>query len=133
MGKKATLVFVTASVLFALDRVLKSFLGEFSDVCNAGISFGLFHTAGFWLSIAGILIFFGILFLCERHLARWEFFLGAGILFAGAVSNILDRIYFGCVRDMFHFFGWFVFNTSDILLSIGAGLMALGIFMNKEK
>jgi lipoprotein signal peptidase len=55
-----------------------------------------------------------------------------GVLFlAGGLSNVYERISFGCVMDYFSVFSWFpIFNLADIFLTIAV----LGfLWENREK
>jgi len=52
-------------------------------------------------------------------------FTAFAFLFAGGVSNLLDRILFGCVRD-FTLVSWFpAFNFADVFLTIGSILLLI--------
>lgn len=55
--------------------------------------------------------------------------LGGCFLLGGALSNLLDRIAFGCVPDYFQPFQWFpVFNIADIGVSVGVGILLIRLF-----
>ena len=45
------------------------------------------------------------------------------MIFGGAIGNIYDRIFFKAVPDFIDFhignFHWFIFNVSDIFISLG--------------
>ena len=49
------------------------------------------------------------------------------IIFGGAIGNLYDRIYFNAVPDFIDFhvgnFHWFIFNVSDIFITLGVLLM----------
>jgi lipoprotein signal peptidase len=56
-----------------------------------------------------------------------------GLILAGTLGNLYDRLIFGGVRDFLHFF-WFqfpVFNVADSCLVFGAGLLLLQAFLNR--
>lgn len=42
------------------------------------------------------------------------------LILSGGLSNIIDRIYFGCVIDFINLKIWPVFNLADIYITIGA-------------
>jgi lipoprotein signal peptidase len=70
----------------------------------------------------------------------WSFIgnldLDIGVLFiiSGAISNIIDRIYFGCVIDFIDLRFWPVFNLADIYITIGAIiLIKKQLTKNKEQ
>lgn len=60
---------------------------------------------------------------------------GQGLLLAGAVGNLIDRIQFEYVRDFLDFVPplpfigkWAVFNVADIFICVGVGLFLLAEF-----
>ncbi|MBI3829426.1 MAG: signal peptidase II [Planctomycetes bacterium] len=60
---------------------------------------------------------------------------GQGLLLAGAVGNMIDRIQFQYVRDFLDFVPplpvigkWAVFNVADIYICVGVGLFLLAEF-----
>lgn len=133
MRRKILFIFFISSLLFLLDRCIKQFSSEFSGACNQGVSFGLFIGWGLSLSLFGIFLFFILFSFLESTLQSWWFLFGTSIFLAGAASNILDRFYFGCIRDTFHFSHWFIFNVSDILLFFGALCLILALFFKKNR
>jgi lipoprotein signal peptidase len=53
-----------------------------------------------------------------------------GLILAGTLGNLYDRVVFGGVRDFlyFHWIEWPVFNVADCCLVCGAGLLLLQAF-----
>jgi lipoprotein signal peptidase len=53
-----------------------------------------------------------------------------GLILAGTLGNLYDRLVFGGVRDFlyFHWIEWPVFNLADCWLVLGAGLLLLQAF-----
>jgi lipoprotein signal peptidase len=54
-----------------------------------------------------------------------------GLILAGTLGNLYDRILFNGVRDFFHWdylYNWPVFNVADCCLVTGAGLLLLQAF-----
>lgn len=54
-----------------------------------------------------------------------------GLILAGTLGNLYDRLVFGGVRDFLHWHGgvnWPVFNIADCCLVLGAGLLLLQAF-----
>ncbi len=39
----------------------------------------------------------------------------------GGLLNVGERMAFGCVKDYLNFFGLFLFNLNDILVTLGLG------------
>ncbi len=65
-----------------------------------------------------ILIIF-IWFIRSKGLKKYSLI----VIFSGALGNFYDRIFYGAVPDFIDFhvgnFHWFIFNVSDIFITIG--------------
>jgi signal peptidase II len=96
-------------------------------VWNKGISYGLLTQdgdLGRWVLVAlGILgaILFAWWLRSTRGLLAG---LSLGLVIAGAISNVIDRLIHGAVADFFLFhigsFEWYVFNLADVWIVAGA-------------
>lgn len=96
-------------------------------VWNRGISYGLLTQdgdLGRWLLIAlgiGGAILFGWWLWATRAVLPA---LSLGLVIAGALSNVTDRLLYGAVADFFLFhvgsFEWYVFNLADVWIVAGA-------------
>ena len=42
-----------------------------------------------------------------------------GLMFAGAVGNLIDRVVFGHVVDFIDVLPWFIFNVADVAILVG--------------
>lgn len=80
--------------LIALDQVTKHL--AIDVVVNTGISLGLFSSSFLTVILIGILILIASRWGRELYLQSP---IATGIFFGGAVSNILDRLLYGGVRD----------------------------------
>ena len=96
-------------------------------VWNKGISYGLLTqdgNAGRWvlvaLGILGAILFAWWLRSTHGLLAG----IALGLVIAGAISNVIDRLVHGAVADFFLFhlggFEWYVFNLADVWIVAGA-------------
>ncbi len=56
---------------------------------------------------------------------------GILLILAGAVSNILDRLYFGCVIDFIKIPFWPLFNLADAFIVIGVIITVWSIYKHK--
>jgi signal peptidase II len=77
--------------------------------------------------LLGVLLGVGALLVMWRRHARrpsWQQVAFAMIL-AGAVGNLLDRIFRGYVVDFIHVQHWPVFNVADVCIFVGVALLAL--------
>ncbi len=102
---------------------------------NHGAVFGIGQGQR-WLFIAvsvGAIAFLTYLFIASRR-RQWFYQLLLGLLLAGVLGNMYDRIVYGYVRDMIHAlprwpnaFPW-IFNIADSMLCVGVGLMLIYSF-----
>jgi len=55
------------------------------------------------------------------------------LVISGAISNMIDRLFFGCVTDFIDLRIWPVFNFADIYITIGAMALLMEILNIKNK
>ena len=142
--------------IFFLDRVTKNYVMYISNnnfgseifsskylnilpIWNKGISFGLlsfdetklYHLLSIFISIIILLLI--IIAFKNQGLRRFLFL----IIIGGALGNLYDRIKFNGVLDFIDFhvgnFHWFIFNVSDIFITIGVIGMIFIEMTNKSK
>tara|TARA_B100000767_G_scaffold232985_1_gene225133 strand:+ start:265 stop:762 length:498 start_codon:yes stop_codon:yes gene_type:complete len=107
-----------------IDIFVTSFLNIYL-VWNKGIAFGLlnFEQSGIYNLITGIIamISLAILVMIVKTKDIRVYFLS--FIFAGAISNLFDRLYYSAVPDFIDLhvnnFHWFIFNVADIFISFG--------------
>jgi len=74
----------------------------------------------------------------QASLARdWSLCAALGLILAGTLGNLYDRIVFDGVRDFIHWhwfdkFDWPVFNIADCCLVVGAGLLLTQAFWHRS-
>lgn len=127
-------------ILIIIDQITKAVLSSrdffvgpihISLVKNFGLPFAI-ATAGpisFGIAVIVMLILVGYYHHAYKKLSRIEN-LGFQFIFAGAVSNILDRIFVGYVRDMIDLRLGFVFNFADAFIIVG---ILLVLFASSRK
>src|SRR4051812_26537278 len=109
-------------------------------VYNKGAAFRLRAQAGGWqtLLLAGLaLVAIGIVgTLIVRRPAERLFCAALALILGGALGNLIDRLRFGQVVDFldFHAAGWHwpAFNVADSAITVGAVLLILEGFVNRE-
>ncbi|MBM4446610.1 MAG: signal peptidase II [Chloroflexi bacterium] len=112
---------------------ITSFL-SLTHVRNTGSAFGLFANQAFLLTLVAIAGLMTIL-LFYRYLSRSSI-LGIsalGLVFGGAVGNLIDRLRFGYVTDfvdvrLWRDFHWPAFNVADSAITVGSIVLAIFIF-----
>lgn len=128
---------------FALEDKGRVSLTPYLDlvmVWNRGVSYGLLTQqgdAGRWLlvalGLAGALLFGWWMWHTRRVLSA----VALGLIVAGAISNVIDRLIYGAVADFFLFhyggFEWYVFNLADVWIVTGViGLMLVWLTERPE-
>ncbi len=99
--------------------------GEYAELANAlfaGVSI-----------VAAIAIFY---WSTRRTTARdWALCAALGLILAGTLGNLYDRIVFDGVRDFlyFHWIEWPVFNVADCCLVCGAFLLLAQAFLGRGR
>jgi signal peptidase II len=113
------------------DRIdLLPFLALF-HTRNYGIAFSLFADLGDTaLVIVTSAVILLVLWLAARSGAdQLAARLGFALIIAGALGNLIDRVWLGYVVDyvLFHTPAWSfaVFNLADVMITLGAGLVIL--------
>ena len=157
LNKKLIINLFTVIIIFSLDRISKFYVILQSEknlsydlfeskflninlVWNEGIAFGLlsfdkdylYNLLTILIIVLIIIIFFMI--LKSKGLKKYSLLMVLG----GALGNLYDRIYFNAVPDFIDFhignFHWFIFNVSDIFISLGILLLiSLELIKNKKE
>jgi signal peptidase II len=101
---------------------------------NTGIAFGLLDGRG-WLTIPlSVIVMGGIVVYLRRANPSPFVQVMLGLLFGGAAGNLLDRLRYGYVVDMFDLLVWPVFNVADIAITVAlVGLVLLQFVGSREE
>jgi signal peptidase II len=101
---------------------------EFTLKYNKGVAFGMLSGFGqnLWpiaVVITGVCVAANVKAVKEPLAVH----LGLSLVAAGAIGNLIDRVWLAQVTDMFHFraIDFPVFNWADCCISVGAGLLIL--------
>jgi signal peptidase II len=156
LSKNFYISFSIVTLIYFLDRLSKIYIIQLdknnlgSDIFNSaylnivliwneGIAFGLlsFNESYLYniisLVIAIIIIVLVIMSLKNQGFKRYSLLMIVG----GALGNLHDRIFFNAVPDFIDFhignFHWFIFNVSDIFITLGVISMIVIELMEKDK
>ena len=108
-----------------LDRLIKWLhlrVSEGQTVRNTGMAFGMFQGNSTVILIVSILLLIACFFLLRKSRLSGLAPIALSMIAGGAAGNMIDRMLYGYVIDMFPFFGWFVFNAADAGVVAGAVL-----------
>lgn len=100
-------------------------------VWNTGISYGL-------MGNVPPIVLGGVIAAALALLLFWWFrathaLVKVGLMFCigGALSNALDRVFYGAVADFFHFhwqdWSFYIFNIADAMITVGVLLLILDL------
>ena len=149
----------TALLVFFLDQLIKLWalarleLGApvpvFDDVFhltlvfNPGVAFGFLSTVEpAWRWLVGFLSLVALAVLGSLAVrllpdGNWLTASALGLIFGGAMGNLLDRVRFGAVVDFldFHWRGyhWPAFNLADSGITVGVGVLVLHLLVLRPR
>ncbi|MCT7592136.1 signal peptidase II [Aliarcobacter butzleri] len=128
--KLATTIFV---VVFIIDQIVKfGFANLAWDVdgpymslklaYNYGVAFSMFSFLDQNLKyIQLVIVILATLYLLKNRHVFKEYYLPVALLYAGGLSNILDRFTYGAVVDYFYWhygFEFAIFNFADVIIDL---------------
>jgi len=111
-------------------------------VMNPGLAFGLL--AGIpasWRWVVGLLSLVALVVLLRVALrilpsGGWREQSAIGLIFGGAVGNLIDRTRFGAVVDFVDVYvrdwHWPAFNVADSAITVGVAALALGVVVERS-
>lgn len=111
-------------------------------VRNYGAAFSFLHDAGGWqryffTAIAWIVSVVIIWWLYQSPKSQRLLPVAFCFILGGAIGNVIDRMVHGYVIDFLDFYigsyHWPAFNIADSVIFIGAGLLIVDMFVNKEE
>jgi len=138
-GKESNLheyLFLFFTVILFADRMLKTFL---SDSClwnfcikktmNAGAAFGILPgMTWFFVAIAAVVLISIMLFMNEFSKTGK---IALMFIAAGTAANMIDRIFFSHVIDLFSVFNSSSFNLADVSNVAGGILLIISLVRKK--
>jgi signal peptidase II len=153
-----TAVLLLAGTVVVLDQVTKAIALErlapgvplvvidgwvsLTLVMNPGLAFGMLGTVPpAWRWVVAALSVVALLVLARVALrvlptGGWPGRLAIGLIFGGAVGNLIDRARFGAVVDFVdvHWRGWHwpAFNVADSAISVGVVLLAVRLLRDRS-
>jgi len=130
LGKNKIILF---TFLILADQLSKYLIRHSSGfyICNFGVAFGIkIPDIIFWIFWLAIIFFilFGLYKKCFLHSTLYIL-----LILAGAVSNIIDRLYFGCIIDFIDLKIWPVFNLADVFITLGVILLIFSFYKETSK
>lgn len=128
--KIAIAIFIT---VFIIDQIVKFGFANLSwDVdgpimslnlaYNKGVAFSMFSFLNEYLKYIQLtIVLLGTVYLFKNQNIFKEYYLPITLLYAGGLSNILDRFTYGAVVDYFYWhygFEFAIFNFADVMINL---------------
>ena len=140
MNKKNIFILSTALIVVILDQLTKFLVKSsfqlnqsvpiiknvlhLTYITNTGSAFGLFKGLNlFFIFISIVVIAVIIYYIREIKKMEKSMQFGLGLLLAGSIGNLIDRLSQGSVTDFIDFRIWPVFNVADSAITIGVILL----------
>ena len=127
---------VRAAIPLHTSQTLIPGLFYLTYIRNTGAAFSIFSSHTWMLTVlSGVATAVLLVLLLRRALPTRLGMLSLSLLLAGAAGNLIDRLAFGYVTDMFEttFMNFPVFNVADIGVVIGGVLLVLTVLLAGEK
>ena len=132
-----TIVVKTMS-LYESIPVIQNFF-HFTYITNDGMAFGINFPFGYYIftSLSVLLTLFLFWYLWSVRTHSIVIRLGISFIIAGAIGNLIDRIFLGAVIDFLDFmignFHWYVFNLADSYVTVGMVLVLIDSIILEKK
>lgn len=113
--------------------IIKGIL-HFTLIHNRGAAFGILkNQLPLFIFTSGLAIML-IYFSLKKNTppAPYIYRIALSFILAGALGNLIDRLFYGYVIDFLDLRIWPVFNLADSAITVGAILLGCSILMKKE-
>ena len=105
-----------------------------THITNSGAAFGLFPQLSLVFTFVALAVSLVIVFYYRSIPAgQWLVRLSLGLQLGGAIGNLVDRLRFGSVIDMFYVRFWPVFNVADSAIVCGVVLLMWHLMRTSPK
>ena len=105
----------------------------FTYIHNTGAAFGMFPQAGTLFAVVQALVLVGLILWYDRlpvhHLPVRA---AVGLIMAGALGNLIDRLTTRYVVDFLDFKFWPIFNLADSAVVVGVVILGLYMLLGEE-
>ncbi len=143
------MIFIIVSITLSLDQLTKFFITKnlflnqsipiikgifhITLIHNRGAAFGILKNQVPLFIFTSILTIILIYFNLKNNRYRKSRSISLSLILAGALGNLIDRLFFGYVIDFLDFRIWPVFNIADSAITIGAILLGYSIIKGNDK
>jgi signal peptidase II len=101
---------------------------------NTGVAFGMFQNNNVLFAIlVSIIAVIIIIYYPSLTEDDWFLRIALSLQLGGAIGNLIDRLTIGHVTDFISVGNFAVFNIADSCVTIGVGVMILGMWIQERK
>jgi signal peptidase II len=132
---QSTKILASKNILLGQTIPVISNIFHLTLVHNKGAAFGIFknQTALFILTSLTAIFIISYKLKARSAAGRLDILVvSLGLILAGTLGNLIDRLFLGYVVDFFDFRIWPVFNIADSAITVGAILLGWTILFNKK-
>jgi len=138
MRKRFNIAVIIFICLFIIDQVVKygfANLGWGLDgpimslqlAYNYGVAFSMFAFLAEYLKYIQLaIVIAGTIYLLKNKDVFYDYYIPIALLYAGGLSNILDRFTYGAVVDYFYWhygFEFAIFNFADVVINCAVAII----------
>lgn len=138
MKKELVLSLIIFVIIFTIDQIVKFGFANFDWnvdgpymslhlAYNYGVAFSMFSFLAEYLKYIQLaMVIAGFIYLLKNKDIFKEYYLPVSLLFAGGLSNILDRFTYGGVVDYFYWhygFEFAIFNIADVIINCAVAII----------
>jgi signal peptidase II len=103
---------------------------RFTHIGNTGSAFGLFDGRNSFLIVGAILGLVVLVFFYRAHPNPGVLFkVSMGLMIAGALGNLTDRVFRDHVVDFVDVGPFWIFNVADASISVGLAVLAVSVLL----
>jgi len=136
--KQLKSAFILFILLFIIDQAIKYGFAHYDWnvdgpimslklAYNYGVAFSMFEFLAQYLKyIQLFIVVLGVIYLLKNHEVFQKYYIAIALLFAGGLSNILDRFTYGGVVDYLYWhymFEFAIFNFADVIIDLAVALI----------
>ena len=116
----------------AVNKTIIPKVFSLTYIQNTGAGFGLFQGFNLVFIFISLVVIIGILYYYKKIPKKNNlFYYSAAFILAGAIGNLIDRIFHSFVIDFINFQIWPAFNFADLFITVG--VIGLVIHFWKKK
>lgn len=130
LRRKSSLPYLIVPFVLIIDQATKVLAaGSVAISCNSGIGLGLNVSASASIVISSVVLLYLLYHVIK---GEYRFQVPIFLILGGGLSNLIDRLSVGCVRD-FISIGFFPsFNVADSAITLGVLIMIYQLVLIKR-